>query len=269
MTIRGILFDKDGTLLDYHATWMPLNWQAARTAANGNETLAERLMILGGCNPATGRIRSGSPLAAGNNAEIAARWRPLLGPDGPPVEQLIGTVAAVFEDGSAASATQAADLSRVLGGRAARGLRLGVATSDSERGARESLSPFDVIGLFDFVAGYNSGHGVEPGPGMVRGFMAATRLRASEIMVVGDNHHDMEMGRAAGAGMVLGVLNGASDHADLAPHADHVVHDISDVERLLVQGCTSSSSTEIRTDGHQRNRRKRRESRRRCHTIRD
>ena len=52
MTIRGILFDKDGTLLDYHATWMPLNWQAARTAANGNETLAERLMISGGCNPA-------------------------------------------------------------------------------------------------------------------------------------------------------------------------------------------------------------------------
>ena len=187
----------------------------------------------------------------------------MLGPDGPPVEQLIGTVAAVFEDASAASATQAADLSRVLNGRAARGLRLGVATSDSERGARESLSPFDVIGLFDFVAGYNSDHGVEPGSGMVRGFMAAPRLRASEIMVVGDNHHDMEMGRAAGAGMVLGVFTGASDHAD------HVVHDISDVERLLVQGCTSSSSTEIRTDGHQRNRRKRHEGRRRCHTIRD
>ena len=26
--IQGILFDKDGTLLDYHATWMPLNRQA-------------------------------------------------------------------------------------------------------------------------------------------------------------------------------------------------------------------------------------------------
>lgn len=233
MTIRGILFDKDGTLLDYHATWMPLNWQAARAAANGDETLAKDLMISGGYNPATERVRSGSPLAAGNNAEIATHWRPLLGPDAPSAEQLTETVNVIFEGGSATSARQAADLSGVLGGLAARGLKLGVATSDSERGAHESLSPFDVIELFDFIAGYDSGHGVKPGPGMVEGFMRATGLQAAEVMVVGDNHHDMEMGRAAGAGMVVGVLTGTSARTDLAPYADHVLDDISGIERLL------------------------------------
>ncbi len=233
MAIRGILFDKDGTLLDYHATWMPLNWQVARAVAKGDEDLAERLMVSGGFDPETGRVRSGSTMAAGNNAEIAAHWQPLLGPEAPSVEHLTETVNEIFEGGSAASAKQAADLAQVLGRLASHGLKLGVATSDSERGARESLSPFNVVGLFDFIAGYDSGYGVKPGPGMVEGFMKTTGLDAQEIMVVGDNHHDMEMGRAAGAGMVVGVLTGTSDHADLAPYADHVIDDISGVDALL------------------------------------
>ncbi len=233
MTIRGILFDKDGTLLDYHATWMPLNWEVARAVAKGDEDLAERLMISGGFDPETGRVRSGSTMAAGNNAEIAAHWHPMLGPHAPSLERLTETVNEIFEGGSAASARQATDLPQVLGDLASRGLKLGVATSDSERSAHESLSPFNVIQLFDFIAGYDSGHGVKPGPGMVQGFMHATGLPAQEIMVVGDNHHDMEMGRAAGAGMVVGVLTGTSERADLAPYADHVVDDISCIDALF------------------------------------
>ena len=78
-----------------------------------------------------------------------------------------------------------------------------------------------------------SGHGVKPGPGMVHGFLAATGLAAGEIMVVGDNHHDMEMGRSAGAGTVVGVLTGTSEHDDLQPHADHVIDDVTQIESLL------------------------------------
>ena len=83
MTTLGILFDKDGTLLDYYATWMPLNRKAALIVANGDQGLADHLLVAGGFDAVTGRMRSGSMLAAGNNAEIAALWRPLLGADAP------------------------------------------------------------------------------------------------------------------------------------------------------------------------------------------
>lgn len=32
-SVQGILFDKDGTLLDYHASWTPINQRVAMFAA--------------------------------------------------------------------------------------------------------------------------------------------------------------------------------------------------------------------------------------------
>ncbi len=78
MTIRGVLFDKDGTLLDYVATWMPLNRKAALAAAGGDQALAARLLAASGYDAATDRVLSGSPLAASTNREIAAGWAELM-----------------------------------------------------------------------------------------------------------------------------------------------------------------------------------------------
>ena len=72
--ITAILFDKDGTLLDYHATWAPVNAMAADYAAAGDAVMKQRLLELGGLNPLTGHYRAGSLLAAGNAGEIAAAW---------------------------------------------------------------------------------------------------------------------------------------------------------------------------------------------------
>jgi phosphoglycolate phosphatase len=62
--ITAVLFDKDGTLLDYHATWAPVNVQSAAFAAGGDAELQQRLLTLGGLDPATGHYRAGSLLAA-------------------------------------------------------------------------------------------------------------------------------------------------------------------------------------------------------------
>jgi phosphoglycolate phosphatase len=233
MTIRGILFDKDGTLLDYHATWMPLNERVALEAAGGDAARAHALLVAGGLVPETGRIRSGTVLAAGTNAEIAAFWHPMLGPGAPALADMVEMVNRVFEAGGAETATAVGDLAGLFARLKGRGLRLGVATSDSERGAHNTLGRFGVIEYLDFVAGYDSGHGTKPSAGMVTGFLAATGLGARDVMVVGDNPHDLEMGRAAAAGLVVGVLTGTSGRADLAALADHVLDSILEIESLL------------------------------------
>src|SRR5215218_5664039 len=72
--IRGLLFDKDGTLLDYEASWGPVNRRAALLAAQGDSAFAGRLLALAGVDLATGRARADSVMSAGSAANIAEVW---------------------------------------------------------------------------------------------------------------------------------------------------------------------------------------------------
>jgi phosphoglycolate phosphatase len=231
MAIKGILFDKDGTLLDYFETWTPVNQEVALAVAEGDEALAERLLVAIGRDREMNLALPGSILAAGTARDFAACWVAQL--EGRGEEELAAQIDAIFVDGGRRHAVAVEGMERVIPALKLRGFALGIATSDSAAGAEASLGHFDVLRHFDFVAGCDSGHGTKPGPGQVHGFCAATGLAAPQVAVVGDNTHDLEMGRAAGAGLVVGVLTGTGRHEDLAVQADHVLESIVELEALL------------------------------------
>ena len=231
MTIRGILFDKDGTLLDFNATWVPVNRHAALAVAGGDEALAAQLLEAGGQDERAGCVRSGSLLAAGNSDEIGAAWNAIIGNDDLP--SLVARIDEIFQTKGHEFAVPIPGLAAILTRLHQRGLALGVATSDSHEGAIQTLSPFGVLDLFDFITGYDSGHGRKPEPGMVHAFCQVAGLQPDEVCMVGDNTHDLEMGRNAGAGLVVGVLTGTSSAEDLTPSADHVLASIGDLEAVL------------------------------------
>jgi len=231
MAIRGILFDKDGTLLDFNATWVPANRAVARMVANGDEGLALRLLEAGGQDDATGTVKPGSLLAASDIGVIAEVWGELAPDHGQ--SDLVGMMDEIFQREGAISSAPIDGLANTINSLKEHGLTLGIATNDSEAGARVTLAPFDVLHNFDFLAGYDSGHGAKPGPGMVHGFCASCDLEVHEVVVVGDNRHDLEMGRNAKAGMVVGVLSGTSARGDLETLADHVMENIGGLEELL------------------------------------
>lgn len=231
MSIRGILFDKDGTLIDFAATWLPVLRAAAEAAAGGDPELARRLLAVGGYDPATGQVRGGSALAAGNSEEIAELWRE-TGAPGDRAELTV-LLDRIFVAEGAAAAAPVTDLPALFRRLRDRSLKLGVATSDSARAAAVTLERLGLRPLVDFVAGYDSGHGAKPSPDIVHGFCRAVGLGAGETAVVGDNSHDLEMGRAAGAGLVVGVLTGTGSEAELTPLADAVIGSIAELEELL------------------------------------
>ncbi len=129
----------------------------------------------------------------------------------------------------------AADLPGLLAGLRADGYALGVATHDSEQGARVQLSGAGAEAAFDFIAGYDSGHGLKPGPGMLLAFAEATGIPPASVVMVGDSRHDLEVAHSAGAAMAVGVLTGPATREDLAPYADHILPSIEHLPALLAR----------------------------------
>jgi phosphoglycolate phosphatase len=233
--LRGILFDKDGTLFDFQATWTRVLEAVLDTQAPDRETWAAMAQS-GGYDPVRGCFLPGSPVVAGSTGQIAALWAELLpGLGAAKIERVLDDTGLSVLADPAALFPAVADLPGLLGGLRTSGYRLGVATHDSEQGARIQLSAAGAVTAFDFIAGYDSGHGLKPGPGMLLAFAAATGIPPASVIMVGDSRHDLEVGRNAGAAMTVGVLTGPATHDDLVPYADHILPSIEHLPALLAQ----------------------------------
>ncbi|OJJ11138.1 phosphoglycolate phosphatase [Alphaproteobacteria bacterium AO1-B] len=232
-TIKAILFDKDGTLLDFDATWATPQEQAASFAANGDELLSKRLLVAGGMDPGTRKTAAGSLFAAGNALEIAEAFINEGAPRS--LEHLTSVLDRIFLQGMQ-KAKLLPGLETSLHELHNAGYILGVASSDSEASIAAFLRTTGITDLFSFIAGYDSGHGHKPGPGMVKAFSGTTGIPVSQIAVAGDNTHDLEMAKNAGAGLKIGVLSGTGTAADLSPLADLILESCADLsEQVLVR----------------------------------
>jgi phosphoglycolate phosphatase len=71
---KAILFDKDGTLVDFNGTWLALYEKLALEAADGNPCEAARLLEIGGYDRASNSFLAGSEFAAGTTDTIVRLW---------------------------------------------------------------------------------------------------------------------------------------------------------------------------------------------------
>lgn len=225
-TLRGLLFDKDGTLFDFEKSWSAFCRRVVHQLSAGRPDLAAALAATVGFDAATGGFRPGSPIVAGAVGDIARLWADVL-PDwtAQDLELWLNREAAAMDPRMMAPA--ASDLADLLAGLAARGLTLGVATNDAEAAARSQLAAVGALDRFAFIAGYDSGYAAKPAPDMLLGFAESAGLPPSSVAMVGDSPHDLIMARRAGAAAAVGVLTGPAGWEDLEPFADAVLPSIA------------------------------------------
>ena len=234
MRIKGALFDKDGTLIDFTASWRGMIEAMIAGYAKGDDALALALGDAIGFDGRTGAFLPGSPVVADSNDVVAGLIAALLpGVTAEEVEDDANRRAAAAAAGDDAGVAAVPGLAEALDRLAALGIASGVATHDSEAAARAQTTALGVIDRFSFISGYDSGWGLKPGPGMPNAFAAAIGAHPGEIVMVGDSLHDLEAGRAAGCAAAVAVLTGPAGEAELAPHADVVLPSIADLPDYL------------------------------------
>jgi len=229
MRADAICFDKDGTLFDFAKTWNVWAGRVIADLAGGDTGLQGRIAQSCGYDITTESILEHSPIIAATNRQVAECMASAIpGSSVENVERHLTLTAAN------APLVPAVPLLPFLTGLAGHGIALGVMTNDTEYGARAHLKSAGILDRFDFVAGFDSGHGAKPSPDPLLAFCTAVSASPARSVMVGDSNHDLKAGRAAGM-QTVGVLTGLAVENELAPYADAVLPDIGHLTDWLTR----------------------------------
>lgn len=227
MSVKGLIFDKDGTLFDFAASW---GLWADRVLADLSQSFGVPAQLLGARIGYDTQARSFAPdslVIAGTAAEIVAQLLPMLPGANP---RLI--LDRLNAEAARAPMVPVVPLAPLMARLRARGLRLGVMTNDSEAPAMAHLAAAGVAGVFSPVIGADSGHGAKPDPAPLLACAAAWGLSAPQVAMIGDSRHDLLAGRRAGM-VTVGVLTGMASADDLGDLADVILPGIGHLEAWI------------------------------------
>lgn len=230
MTIKAILFDKDGTLIEANATWVPVYKTMLQDQFGADDELITTLMEKAGYDRDTDGFKAGSILAAGTIEQLVGVWWPDLS-----AAEQTAKVFMINRDYAATARLYLKplmDLVPIFDELHAMGLALGVATNDIHASATYHMQQLGVHDYFVEVIGADSVDIPKPSGQMIARFAQVTGLHPHEIAMVGDNSYDMDEARAGGA-MAIAVLTGNAAHGDIAHLADYTLASVADIPQLL------------------------------------
>ena len=215
----AVVFDKDGTLLDFAKTWDPAIEGAIKGAAPSDDTKQRAIADVLGFDLEQRTCMLNAPAVHLSNSQLEQMLNPIT--DGTGRKILDACAALVVEH---VTPVQAAN--QVLTQLRDAGIPTAVATNDDEKSAREQmdrlgwLSPSSDGGppLIQHVFGCDSGFGHKPEPGMLLAAAEALGVPPSRCVMIGDAAGDLKAGKSAGfaASLLVGPPDAVEQHAGLA-----------------------------------------------------
>lgn len=226
-----VIFDKDGTLVDFHGPWG--EWAetlADRIDAATDIDVRAPLFAELGYDYITHRALAHGALAATPMARLREMTVDVVAGRGIPESVAEAIVAAAWQAPDPVDvARPLADLGALFGQLAAAGRRIAIATTDDRDPTERTLEALGIASLVGGIVAADDGIAVKPAPDMVLHLAAATGVAPGRCAVVGDSPKDLAMGHAAGVGLVVGVLSGVGSREDLAGLADVLLDSVADL----------------------------------------
>lgn len=225
--IKGLLFDKDGTLFDFDKTWNYWTSRILSEISEQSNVSINKLAAALDFDLGTGKLMPHSIVIAGTHRQVtAAIHSKVPNWDFDYLESYLLDIAIETPQ------YEVVPLQKFFTSLRLMGFSLGVMTNDAEKGAQAHLKAAGIYDLLDFVAGSDTGYGSKPAPEPLLAFAEKTDLKADEIAMVGDSLHDLQAANAAGM-IRVAVLTGMATEKQLKNFADIVLPSIADLPDLL------------------------------------
>lgn len=237
---RLVIFDKDGTLIDFTATWVPLIRKRVRfllkALGREDEELGGFLLKSWGIDPGSGKIDPRGPCPVSPRADEIVIGTMALYQKGYPWDEARQWVAQAFDQADADSdwrekVVPIKGIQTFLSRLREDGFHTALATSDERKDTEAILSHLAMDGLFDIVLCSGDVSPPKPHPETILTICRRLSVRPDEAVMVGDSVTDMMMGKRAGVALTVGILEGGvTPREELERVADLVVNSIRDLK---------------------------------------
>jgi phosphoglycolate phosphatase-like HAD superfamily hydrolase len=223
-----LIFDKDGTLIEFHLMWGGwVDELARRLEAETALSLRDGLYPLLGLDRASGLVLAHGLMAATPMRRIREVVQLYVSEAGAgPAAAARAVEAAWHAPDPVGLAQPVTELGPLLTRLRHRVPTFAVATSDDREPTERTLAALGIAGEFAALSCADDGRPTKPAPDPVLHLCATLGLHPGRTAVVGDAPADLRMARAAGAGRAIAVLTGVGDRAILEPLADVVLDSI-------------------------------------------
>jgi HAD superfamily hydrolase (TIGR01549 family) len=244
---KAIIFDKDGTLIDFDAMWG--SWTlviADRINALCNTPMREALCLAFGYDHTRRKVLADGKLAATPMWQLYNLTVEVVQSQGVDVETAKQLVEQAWVIPEPVELAKPFTDTRALFSRLYhQGIRIAIATTDDRDPTQAMIDAFDIGDYIETMVCSDDGIKAKPAPDMVLTICGRMGIKPSEVMVVGDTTADLKMARAANVGLVVGVLSGVSSARDLIPFADVLIESVDELQRYSFTHTASSSENSL------------------------
>lgn len=240
MAIRGIMFDKDGTLLDFNRLWIDItNIVAGNICARyinseslcNTDMLTERIKTELGIN--NEEIRYDAPLAYMTYKDMAGvvydNISELITDTKERFEQVFEWEYSRVFNNAEFECIPTCNIRHLFDILKDRDIRIGLATADNKNNTEKCLKKMHIYEYFDYIGCDDSNVRPKPCADMFDIFCEKYNLKSDEVIICGDTVNDMIFAENCKAHSA-GVLCGLTEYEDMCGKAEYI---IDNPEKLL------------------------------------